>query len=46
MWLQAQGDWEKVLEDKVREVSRGRVVLSLTGREENWGFTFSIVGVH
>lgn len=42
----AQGDWEKLLEDRVREVSRGRVILSLTSRGENWGFTFSMVGVH
>ena len=32
----AQGDWEKLLEDRVREVSRGWVILSLTGRGENW----------
>ena len=32
----AQGDWEKLLEDRVREVSRGWVILSLAGRGENW----------
>lgn len=40
----AQGDWEKLLENRVREVSRGRVILSLTSHGQNWGFYFQYGG--
>ena len=41
----AQRHWGKLVEDRVREVSRGQVIPSLTGRGENWGFTPNAVGL-